>query len=111
MGTHDREQFLTPGTAPQRLQTAVFGRTRNAARLRCRWYRHKSDQPTRVLVCNRSSQSGSDASNNAGTCWRQCLIRFAFCAEELTIAAQKAGLELEQLAGMSYDLRCWPFTD
>ena len=27
------------------------------------------------------------------------------CAEEMTIAAQKAGLELEQLAGMSYDLR------
>ncbi len=25
-------------------------------------------------------------------------------AEELTIAAEKAGLELEQLAGMSYDL-------
>ena len=26
-------------------------------------------------------------------------------AEELTIAAEKSGMELEQLAGMSYDLR------
>ena len=73
-----------------------------------RTFTHIASHKHAVLV----STPGLAAQNYAAL-QRGAVRTSSVSAEELSIAAEKAGLELEQLAGMTWDLRTqkWVLTD